>query len=359
MNIDIRQWAKSCIQCQKSKVHRHTITTPGTFSLPDARFKHVHLDIVGPLPPSNGFTHLLTCVDRFTRWPHAVPLRDTSAETVAHTFVESWASVFGVPATITTDRGPQFTSTLFRDLNRLMGCNHLRTTAYHPASNGLVERFHRQLKAALTASATSWYEALPIILLSIRNTSKEDIGCSPAELTFGTTLRLPGEMIVDSRITGESDPTSYVARLKHHMSQLQPTPTRRTSRIPQVHKDLHSCPFVFVRVDAVRKPLQPPYEGPFKVISRHDKYYVVDRNGTPDSVSLDRLKVAYLDDCSNSTPVFSHSSASATDPRTECTRMHPTTTTPTDSTCLPQPPTTHTRSGRTNKTPVRFRDYTQ
>ncbi|CAH8533321.1 unnamed protein product [Dicrocoelium dendriticum] len=166
MRSDIRHWAKHCLRCQSSKVHRHTVTTPGTFSLPDARFRHVHVDIVGPLPPSNGFTHLLTCVDRFTRWPQAVPLRDTSTESVSRAFVESWISLFGVPSTITTDRGTQFSSTLFRDLSRLLGCTHLRTTAYHPAANGLVERFHRQLKAAIMASSSDsrWSERLPAIL---------------------------------------------------------------------------------------------------------------------------------------------------------------------------------------------------
>ncbi|CAI2739044.1 unnamed protein product, partial [Dicrocoelium dendriticum] len=284
MRSDIQKWAKHCVTCQTSKIHRHTITVPGTFALPDARFKHVHLDLVGPLPPSNGFQYLLTCVDRFTRWPHAVPLRDISTETVSRTFVETWISVFGTPATITTDRGPQFNSALFRDLNRLLGCCHLRTTAYHPAANGLVERFHRQLKAAITASqsSTHWSEQLPIILLGIRNTIKEDLGCCPAELVFGTTLRLP-------------DPTSYVVRLRQHFSSVRPTPPRFSPRNQQVHSDLHTCPFVFVRVDAVRKPLTPPYEGPFKVLARKEKYFILDRNGSKDSLSLDRLKPAYVE----------------------------------------------------------------
>ncbi|CAH8493835.1 unnamed protein product [Dicrocoelium dendriticum] len=297
MRSEIQQWAKHCITCQTSKIHRHTITVPGTFALPDARFKHVHLDIVGPLPPSNGFVYLLTCVDRYTRWPLAVPLRDASTETVARTFIENWISVFGTPATITTDRGSQFNSALFRDMNRLLGCSHLRTTAYHPAANGIVERFHRQLKAALTASQSNsqWSERLPIILLGIRNTIKEDIGCCPAELVFGTTLRLPGEMVLDSRVTGEVDPTSYVTRLRQHFSTIRPTPPRISPRSQQVHPDLRTCPFVLVRVDSVRKPLTPPYEGPFKVVARKEKYFVLDRNGYQDTVSIDRLKPAYIE----------------------------------------------------------------
>ena len=74
----------------KCKVNRHTKTPPpplGTFTIPKARFDHVHIDIVGPLPPSEGHSYLLTCVDRYTRWPEAFPMGDISAETVSRVFV--------------------------------------------------------------------------------------------------------------------------------------------------------------------------------------------------------------------------------------------------------------------------------
>ncbi|VDN36996.1 unnamed protein product [Dibothriocephalus latus] len=81
MNKDVKAWARSCPSCQRNKVHRHNKSPPGTFPSPDACFSHVHLDVVGPLPPSNGFTHLLTCVDRYTRWAKAIPLPNMEAET--------------------------------------------------------------------------------------------------------------------------------------------------------------------------------------------------------------------------------------------------------------------------------------
>ena len=108
MQRDIRQWAQTCTACQKSKVHRHTRAPLGEFPIVTARFAHVHIDIVGSLPPAQGKTYILTMIDRFTRWPVAAPIPDVSSETVTQAFLEHWEAHFGCPVTVTTDRGPQF-----------------------------------------------------------------------------------------------------------------------------------------------------------------------------------------------------------------------------------------------------------
>ena len=185
VNRDIRMWAKTCLKCQKCKVNRHTKTPLGTFTTPDARFDHVHIDIVGPLPPSEGHSYLLTCVDRYTRWPEAFPMGDITAETVARTFVTHWVARFGAPSTITTDRGRQFESRLFHALATQLGTTRIRTTAYHPASNGLVERLHRQLKSSLmTYDGPRWTETLPLVLLGIRPTHGREGGLGLLEREY-------------------------------------------------------------------------------------------------------------------------------------------------------------------------------
>ena len=195
INKDVRAWARTCIPCQRSKIHRHTVAPLSSFQAPHARFAHVHIDLVGLLPISNGCSYILTCIDRFTRWPEAIPLADIRAETVARALVERWIAMFGVPAIITTDRGSQFESSLFTSLTQLLGIQRCRTTAYHPQANGMVERFHRQLKSSLKAylNTSSWSENLPLVLLGLRSAVKEDLQHSVAEFVFGTTLRLPGQ----------------------------------------------------------------------------------------------------------------------------------------------------------------------
>lgn len=292
---DCRNWARTCIACQKSKVSRHVSAPIGEFDLPSGRFSCVHIDLVGPLPVSNGYRYCFTAVDRFTRWPEAVPLQDITAESVAKAFISSWVSRFGCPQIITTDRGKQFESHLFSQISAIIGSQHFKTTAYHPAANGLVERFHRQFKAALMCHATeNWTEQLPLVLLGIRSAWKEDLSASTAELVYGEPLKLPGDFF-EPIASKQIDYTDFLDRFRLHMKKLQPTPVaRHGSKKIFVFKDLSTVSHVFLRQDFVRKSLQPPYAGPFRVIERNDKFFKIDIGGKIVTVSIDRLKPAYI-----------------------------------------------------------------
>lgn len=317
MNSDVRRWTRACINCQRTKVHRHTVSPTATFQLPHGRFSHLHMDIVGPLPPSQGYRYIFTVIDRFTRWPEAVPLTDITAETVAHAFLTSWVARFGIPTTVTTDRGRQFQSNLFATLSKLLSFHHISTTSYHPSANGLVERFHRQLKTAITATTPStWSEYLPLAMLGIRAALKIDLGCSAAELVYGTPLRLPSDFFCAPPSSSLPDPLDYVERLRSHMATLRPSPTRRTRQQKLfVSPDLLTATHVFVRHDAVRRSLQPAYDGPYKVLGRAEKHFTLAYPNREDHVSIDRLKPAYIlssDDTDNLTPQTTNVGCSAT-----------------------------------------------
>jgi hypothetical protein len=363
MKRDTASWVKTCLQCQRSKVQRHTKTPIGTFSQPDARFSHVHLDIVGPLTHSNGKEYLLTMVDRFTRWPEAVAISDISAETCARAFITTWMSRFGAPARIVTDRGTQFTSALFRTLTELIGTHHIQTTAYHPQSNGTVERFHRSLKAALMCHQASWSEALPLVLLGLRTTVKEDLEASPADLVYGTALRLPGDMIRTSTPASRDNqaPTPhFVEELRSKMNAIPYTASQTHGEHPvYLPKDLQQAKYVFVRVDAVRKPLQPPYDGPYKVLARNPKYFSLQIKSKRSNVSIDRLKPAYLETTTKNLPgdksvsCQGSTSSGSTDHGTNAKRTRAN-----NSPDYAQRNRT-TRSGRHVKFPTRFGDMVQ
>jgi hypothetical protein len=123
---------RACLFCQRGKVHKHVHLQPAEIPVPHRRFAHIHGDLVGPLPPSRGHTYLFTIIDRTSRWPEAIPLQSITAADCARALFASWVSRFGVPATITSDRGAKFTSALCSLLN----IKHSPTTAYPPQSNG-------------------------------------------------------------------------------------------------------------------------------------------------------------------------------------------------------------------------------
>ncbi|XP_011699129.1 PREDICTED: uncharacterized protein LOC105456631 [Wasmannia auropunctata] len=146
----------------------------------------------------------------------------------------------------------------------------------------MIERFHRSLKAA-------------ILLLGLRASFKEDIKTSAAELVYGTPLRLPAEFFTDE--DPSPDPQIFLEHLQQHMRKVRASPSAHHIKSKAFAlKDLHSCSHVFVRVDAIKKPLNQPYEGPYEVIERISDYvFKINIKGEPSTISTERLKPAYYE----------------------------------------------------------------
>uniref|UniRef100_A0A1X7UDL6 Integrase catalytic domain-containing protein n=1 Tax=Amphimedon queenslandica TaxID=400682 RepID=A0A1X7UDL6_AMPQE len=159
----------------------------------------------------------------------------------------------------------------------MLGTVRCRTTSYHPQANGLVERFQWQLKAALKTNAgTSWTESLPLVLLGLRTALKGDLNCTAAELVYGMSLHLPGEFFSPSA----APVATYITRLKQYMRTLHAVPTTTYSSCTSfIDNSLFSTSHVFIRRDFVKRLLEQTYDGPFKVLSRSHKHFIVDING--------------------------------------------------------------------------------
>ncbi|GFS56137.1 uncharacterized protein K02A2.6 [Trichonephila clavipes] len=300
MKKQIREWARACISCQKCKVCRHTKSKFGEFEVPDTRFSVIHIDLIGPLPPSQGRTFCMTCIYRFSRWMEEVPLPDCKAETASKAFYEHWVCRLGLPVKIITDQGRQFESQLFRSLAAICWAKVAHATSYHPQCNGKVEQLHRTLKEAIKAhNIIKWTDTLPTVLLGVRTALRPDTNHTEGKVRSGY---LPFRMKVRVLNQSRQNDRLRVVSVLVHIAAITPlhTPMPVSRRIGERtipyswRSYLKPCTDVFVRVDRVKKALGPPYDDPFPVTERKEKYFTLLIKNKPVNISVDRLKPAYL-----------------------------------------------------------------
>ena len=217
-------------------------------------------------------------------------MTDASTDSCVSALIDAWLSRFGLPDNITSDRGSVFTSALWSRLANRLGISTTTTTSYNPEANGIVERLHRTLKAALMSRCTSesWKTELPWVLLGLRTTPKDIDDHAPAEKVYGDNLTVPADFFRQSADLPLPELRDVVNRF------IPCRQTYSTSRTTYVPPTLHSASHVFVRTDAAKPPLTPPYTGPYKVIQRRDKSFQLQIRNKTDWISIDRLKPAYL-----------------------------------------------------------------
>ncbi len=203
LSSDVTAWARGCLACQWGKIHRHIRLVSLPIPIPQRRFSHLHVDLVGLLQYRNNFNFIFTIIDHTSKYMEAIPLSEMSAAACTKALTFTWISRFGVPETITSDHGPQFTSNLWLQLCEMLNISHKQTTAYHPGLNGAVERLHRHLKGTLRACAAeaTWSEELPFVLLRHRTQPREDTGLSPAEAVFDAQIVLPNEFLQNDELS--------------------------------------------------------------------------------------------------------------------------------------------------------------
>ena len=236
-------------------------------------------------------------IDKTTRWPEPIPQPDSKSETVAQAFIDTWISRFGIPRFVASDRGVQFKSHLWIDIMKQLGIETNFTAAYHPEANGMVERFHRPLKASIRCRLTDnrWTKALPWVMLGLRNTPKDDLGTSAAEIMFGTMLAVPGLCWSSQQ---EPTPQEELRNAVSNTKQFLPTPRNVEKCKAQafIPNSLRAAEYAFVRDDArARSSLQSPYRGSYKIIEKNferNTFTLVLPSGQY-TVAISRLKPAF------------------------------------------------------------------
>lgn len=139
MYAEVKRYINSCVKCaQKKTAHHHREIPISSLPTPSHPFECLGMDILGPLPRTiKGNQYILVITDYLTKWPIALAMKNQRASTIATLLVEQVFCQYGYPATILSDRGKNFLSHLMSSVLQLLKIRHLKTSSYHPQTNGL------------------------------------------------------------------------------------------------------------------------------------------------------------------------------------------------------------------------------
>ncbi|GCB83951.1 hypothetical protein scyTo_0024658, partial [Scyliorhinus torazame] len=197
----VHTWVQGCQDCQRTARKPPRYVAP----LRPLRVSRVNqlvgIDLTGPLTTSHrGNKYILVAVEYLTRHHVAVAIPDKRAETVARAFLEHYVLRHGVPERVLSDQGQEFEADVFRLLCQSLGIEKLRTTAYHPQANGMVERFNRTLASKLRCVTDphqrDWDDHLPYKVLAYNTTVHTSTKQTPFFLRHGHEARLPTDLLL-------------------------------------------------------------------------------------------------------------------------------------------------------------------
>ena len=222
---DVRRRIQQCLECQLKKLVRLKTKQPMIITdTPGIALEKIAMDIVGPLKPTkNGNEYILTIQDQLSKFCLAVPLSNTLSTTIADAFIKKFICVFGAPKVILTDQGQNFLSNLMTRVAKRFRIKKLKTTAFHPQSNGSLERSHHTLSEFLkqyTDKDNEWDDWLDIAMLSYNTCTHESTKHTPYEVIFGRLARLPSS---DPLREGDVVPTykGYMVDLVTRLNGIQ------------------------------------------------------------------------------------------------------------------------------------------
>ena len=156
---------------------------------------HNRLDIWSYAAPLHGNKYAVVFMDYLTKWPEVYATPDQTAATIANLLVREIVARHGVPSQLLSDRGQAFLSGLLKEVERVLGYKKVNTTAYHPQTDGLVERFNRTLISMLAKTVErdgkDWDQQLPFVLFAYRASQQQSTQESPFFLIYGRDPRLP------------------------------------------------------------------------------------------------------------------------------------------------------------------------
>ncbi|MDA3078823.1 DDE-type integrase/transposase/recombinase, partial [Campylobacter sp. JMF_06 NA1] len=303
---DVVNFCKSCHTCQLVGKPNQTIPKSPLQPIPafEEPFSRIIIDCVGPLPKTrSGCEYMLTIMCASTRFPEAIPLRNIKAKTIVKALVKFFTFV-GLPKSVQSDQGSNFMSGLFQQVMHELGIKQYRSSAYHPESQGALERFHQTLKNMIRTycfdtNSKNWDEGVHLLLFAVREAVQESLGFSPFELVFGHSVRGPLKLLKEKLLDEDESQLSllqYVSDFRERLtdvcdlarSNLENAQSKMKDRydVKTVDRSFEPGDSVLALLPIPGSPLQARYFGPYIVDKKvSDLNYVIN---TPGGVSKNK-----------------------------------------------------------------------
>ena len=229
MFADCSRWVNSCLKCNQVKPTQplnHGLLQPIVTTRP---FEIVGADILGPVTTSeDGNSYILVCVDLYTSWIEALPLKTITSAEVGEAFFNLIISRHTCPETVITDQGRQLVSKEFEKLLSGFGIKHRTSSAYHHQTNGKVERFNKFIENGLALMVkddqTNWDKLLDRVLFTYRVSLNRILDETPFFLIYGRDGVMPQDLMIgnpvrNQRQVSELDQNDYKANLLKVLKQ--------------------------------------------------------------------------------------------------------------------------------------------
>ena len=314
MYKDVEHWCRSCVDCAMKKAPRGKRKAPLLPIPVEGAFDRVAMDILGPFPVTDdGNRYIIVFSDYYTRWPEAFALPSTEAPRVAQLLIDEILARHSAPRTLLSDRGPNFLASIVKEVCKLMNTRKSNTTAYHPQTDGLVERFNGTLAEGLSMYVSShqkdWDRHIPMILFAYRVSPHASTGESPFFLLYGREPRLPLDVALlmpDSQLSPSV--AEHRARIIENLENAQRIVSSNT-QLAQLqmkeHYDKTSRPVqyeiggkVWVYTPKTKKGLSKKllhnFHGPYRIVAKlspvHFRLRTLDNRPVSVPVHANRMK---------------------------------------------------------------------
>lgn len=318
LSTDINKYVRKCRTC--AKFHQGSFRPQsklGALPVPDRPFQHVAIDVLHFTMSNQGNNCVLMVIDALTRWVEAIPMPNELASTTAKAFLTGVVARHGCPEQILTDQGPNFMSRMFASMCKMIGAEHIRTTAYHPHSNGMVERVNKtittNLKTYVSKDQRDWDQWLDLALFNYRTALHSALKDTPFFLLYGRDALLPLDVMHKSKddlMNGERTPLKeqMVRQLKDSYKSVRQFSREahltRKERYDKTVQPREFRLFDLVLVDFQKQPLPsgqtrklaPKFRGPYRIIELISQtsarvVLLTDPRAKSEVIAVDRFKL--------------------------------------------------------------------